>query len=105
MIFGDLAFYGGIVGIILYICVIVIGHTTRISKLVDVVRKYDDRIAALSSRKQELTAIHHDKQPQVDALLKRVLELREMRDRLQIQLEDMQASVSERKIEIKSARS
>lgn len=105
MIIGDLALYAGIVGIILYVCILTIRHTTRIGKLTDNLRKHDDHITALKARKEDLVAQHRLKHPEVDALVKRVLELRESRDRLQVQYNDLLASAEERTIEIKTARS
>ena len=103
MIIGDLALYGGIVGIILYICIMVIRHTTQLGRMTDVLRKYEERIAVLRSRREELLAQHRELSPQVDGLVKRVLHLRETRDRLQIQFQDMQAASRQRDIVIKTS--
>ncbi len=102
MIIGDLAIYAGIVGIILYLCIIIIRHTGNTSRMAEGVRKCEERIAAAETRLRDLHAEYDEKSPHVDAIVKRVLGLREKRDRLEIEYQDLLAKSQEREIHIKS---
>ena len=97
---GDLAFYAGILGITIYLCLMVIKHTGHASKMSEAIKKYEDAIASLQSQQTELKATRQEKQPQVDELLASVLELRQQRDQLQIQYEELQDRAKERSIDI-----
>ncbi|MFH1567968.1 MAG: hypothetical protein ABIL09_08190 [Gemmatimonadota bacterium] len=97
---GDLAFYAGILGITMYLCLMVIKHTSQSGKITEAIKRYEDSIASLAQQLEALKAARSQKQPTVDGLVSRVVELRALRDRLQIQLEDLQARVKERDTDI-----
>lgn len=98
---GDLAFYAGILGITIYLCLMVIRQTGHTGRIGEAIKKYENAIASLQSQQVELKANRQEKQPDVDELLSRVLELRELRDRLQTQYEELQDQVRERDIDIR----
>ena len=102
MILGDLAFYAGIIGIIIYLCLMVIRYTTTAGTLKESEKKCADRIEHLKQRVAELRQERDHMQPEVDQLLEKGIGLREVRDRLQIQYEEMQEKSHAREIHIKT---
>ena len=91
MLLGDLAFYAGILGITIYLCLMTIKHTGHTGKINDTIKKYEGAIASLQEQQAHLKSARQDKQPEVDGLLSRVMELREMRDQLQVALIELAA--------------
>jgi len=104
MMLGDLAFYAGILGITIYLCLMVIKHTGHTSKISDSIKRYERAIASLQEQQSQLKATRQENQPEVNGLLSRVLELRESRDQLQIRYEELQdqAKTGDRDIQVKS---
>ena len=100
---GDLAYYAGLLGLVMYGCLMVIRQAGRTGKLSDSIRQYETRIAALQQSLAELRAARDEKAPRIDDILQRVIELRDRRDKLQIAYEDMQAKASDRDIQIKAS--
>ena len=98
---GDLAYYAGVLGLVIYCCFLVVRQAGRTGKLTDAIRQYDERIARLHQRREELRAARDEKSPGIDGLLQEVIDLRAERDRLQIQYEEMEAKASERDRPIK----
>ena len=99
---GDLAFYIGIVGIIMYLCLMIIRYTMNAGKIVAACKRYDERALQLQQKVDELCAERDRKNPQVDELIEKVVGLRETRDRLQTEYEGMGESSQDRDIEIKT---
>lgn len=102
MIVGDLAFYIGIVGIILYLCLMIIRYTMNSTKIVEACKRYDERTAQLQQKVDELRAERDQKSPQVDELVATVVSLRQRRDALQTQYEETAHIRRDRDIEIKT---
>ena len=99
---GDFAFYAGILGITMYLCLMVIQNTSRSGKVTEHIKKYDAAIAALQQQLQELDQVRGERQPGVDELIARVVELRGQRDRLQVQYEELQDRAQDRQINIQT---
>ena len=98
---GDLVYYAGILGLVIYGCFMVIRQAGRTGKLADTIRQYDERIARLQQRRTELRAARDEKSPGVEDLLQQVIDLRGRRDRLQIAYEEMETKARDRDIPIK----
>ena len=98
---GDLAFLIGTVGIVIYICLIIIRFTNRAGKVKRRIKQYEEQAARLQERIEELKKQREAIHPQVDALVNRVVELREVRDRLQFQYKEMIERSREREIHIR----
>ena len=103
MALGDLAFYAGIVGIVIYLCLMATKHAGRAGKLTEAIQKYTETSAELQHRLAELESKRDEQAPVVDDLLAKVVELRGVRDQLQIQYEDMQAKVRGKEINVRKA--
>jgi|GEM_PF-3377449 hypothetical protein len=102
MILGDLAFYAGISGIILYLCLMVIRNTTAVGTLREKEKKCGERAEHL---KQKVVALRRKRDkmgPDVDRLLEQMIGLREVRDQLHMQYEEMQEKGRAREIHIKT---
>ena len=104
---GDLAVSVGVVGITIYLCLMVIKHTNYAGRTREAITKYEKAIASLQDQHTRLKATWEEKQPEVDALLDRVLELRALRDQLHIGFEELKGQAKERTrdIRVKSFRS
>ena len=99
---GDLAFYVGIVGIIIYLCLMIIRYTMTSGKISEAGKRYEERITYLQQKVEELRAERDQKNPEVDEIVEKVVGLRETRDKLQIQYEEMLEQTRERGFEIKT---
>jgi capsule polysaccharide export protein KpsE/RkpR len=78
--YDDLVLMLGLVGIIIYLCSMLIGHTSQSSRVTEAQKKYDREIARLEPRVEEWKAQRGEKNPQMDALIARMLALRLERD-------------------------
>jgi len=101
MIFGDLAFIMGIIGIVIYLCLILIRFTTNSGKIVAIGKRYDEEIVRLKQRIKEWKKELDEINPQMNALVSKMVELREIRDQLYFQYEAMVEEAQERKVSIK----
>ncbi|MEW6753279.1 MAG: hypothetical protein AB1505_20205 [Candidatus Latescibacterota bacterium] len=97
---GDLSFLIGTIGVVIYLCLIVVRHTGQASRLKTAVQRQTEQLQRLEQRRAELRQRQAEMDPQVDSLLARLIELRGERDRLQIQYEEMVARSQEREIHI-----
>ena len=102
MILGDLAFYIGIVGIIIFLCLMIIRFTMSSGKISETVKRYEERGVRLQEKVQELQEKRDQMNPEVDELIEKVVNLRETRDTLQTQYEDMIEETTTRDIQIKT---
>jgi uncharacterized coiled-coil DUF342 family protein len=104
MFLGDLAFIGGIIGLFIYACLIVVRHASRASRIAEKAGRYESEIQRLRRRRDELKAEHETLSPQVNQTLERLIEQRNARDKLQMQYEDMVSASRTRTVEIKTRR-
>ncbi|MFT5089242.1 MAG: ABC-type phosphate transport system auxiliary subunit [Candidatus Latescibacterota bacterium] len=104
MLIGDIAFIVGSIGLFIYICMIIVKHATQAGKLSDRTRRYEGEGERLRIQREELQQQRSEAQPKMDEIITKVIALREERDRLLIQYEDMQAEAHSRQIVIKSKR-
>ena len=101
---GILISYGGLLGLVIYGCFLVIRQTGRTGELTEAISRYESRIAVLEERLAGLRKAREETGPGVDQLLRQVIELRGRRDELQIHYEDMLARYRNRDIDIGSGR-
>ena len=99
-ILGNLALVVGTVGMVIYLCLITVRFASKASVLKATTVTVEERLAraanALAALQQQRAAID----PAVDALLGRMIDLRETRDRLSLQYQEMVARSREREINI-----
>ena len=98
---GDLAFVIGTLGVIVYLCLIIIRYTSQASQLKTAIQRYESQIARLQQRLGELQEKREAIDPEVDTLVDQVVEQRAIRDRLHFRYEDMVARSRQREIHIK----
>lgn len=101
--FGDMAFVIGTIGMIIYLCLITIRFTSQSSRVKAAIRTYDEGLGRLNRALAELQGKRAALDPDVDVLVTRMIALRETRDRLSLQYEEMVARSREREIHIKYA--
>ena len=65
------------------------------------IKRYEDQIVSLRPRIAELKEKWDQANPEVSKLVSKVVELREVRDKLQFQYDEMVAKSQEREINIK----
>ena len=99
---GDLAFVIGAIGVVVYLCLIVIRYVTAAAKVREAIQRTTTQNAGLEQRLAELRQRRDAADPEVNVLLARVVALREERDRLTFALEEMVARSRERDIQIKT---
>ena len=102
MFLGDLAFIIGLIGVVIYLCIGVISHTSKAGKLAKKGRGYEREIERLQARVEGFKAERDAVSPELNGLVERMIELRAVRDRLQMQYEEMQEKVRNRQIDIKT---
>ena len=98
---GDLSFIIGTIGIVIYMCLIIIRFTTQAGKIQTAIKKYEERTVKLQEKLKELKERRSTMDPEVDKLVEQMIEGRSRRDKLQMQYEDMVAKSQERDINIK----
>lgn len=98
---GDLAFLIGTIGIVIYMCLIIIRFTTQSGKVKAGIKKYEDQIVRLKEKIAELKEQRDASNPEVDELVNKVIGLREQRDKLFFRYEEMVDKSRERDINIK----
>lgn len=101
---GDLAFVAGAIGIFIYICLIVVRYANQASQISEKAGKYESEIQRLQQRFRELKEQRAVVAPEIDAVVAQMVELRDERDRLQVQYEEMQVDSQRRDIDIKTKR-
>ena len=99
--FGDLAFIIGTIGVIIYICLIVIRYTSRSAQFKTAIQRYEGQIGRLQERIAELKEQEEGIGPEVDSLVDRMIKLREIRDKLHFRYEDMVDRSRQREIDIR----
>ncbi len=104
MVFGDLAFLCGAIGIFIYCCLISVRYASNSGRLGEKTRKYEAEVERLRERLEVLKAERATRSPQVDEIMERMIALRNERDTLQMQYEDMVAEVQHREMVIKTKR-
>ncbi len=104
MTIGDLTFVAGTIGLFIYMCLIVVKHTNGAGKIAEKKRRYDAENERLSLRRKELKVSRDELNPQVDEVMVQMIALRDERDRLQLQYEEMVETARRRDIQIKTKR-
>lgn len=98
---GDIAFLIGTIGVVIYLCLIVIRYTSQASRLKAIIRQYEEQLYRVRQKIEELEQKRAAQDPEVNRLLNQMIALRELRDRLSFQYEEMVARSREREIRIK----
>ena len=73
----------GCVGIIMFVCVIMIQYSQKATKLREGIKHYDDAVSRFMSSIAELNHQKDQIQPQYEELVATLVDLREQRDKLQ----------------------
>ena len=98
---GDLALGIGFVGLIVYLCMMVVRFSGRASGLATSIRRHEESIARLRSQVQELKQHSEEVSPQVDEVVGRMIELRNLRDHLCMRLDEMHEKTRDPDVEIR----
>ena len=98
---GDMAFIIGTIGILIFMCLNIIRFTTQSGKVKTRIKKYEAPIIRLQQKIEELKEQRDAANPEVDKVVKEVIALRAVRDKLFYRYEEMVAKSKERDINIK----
>lgn len=101
-VLGDMSVAVGLIGTVIYLCLIVIRFVTHAGKLKESIKGYDAQVLRLEEKLRSLKARHSEKDPEVNALLAALIDRRAKRDRLRQQYEEMEAKTRERQINIRA---
>ena len=101
---GDLAIGLGFVGLITYLCFLLIRFSSRSGRLKTTIDQYEEVSIRLRAQNAELEQQCAATSPELDDLVSRAIDVRSRRDRLSRTLEEMQERVEERDREIGRAR-
>jgi len=98
MSLNNLPYLVGIMALVIAACLLLVRHTRLAGRLVEGTRKYEDTTRVLEDKIKGLRAQKTEKEPQLEELLQRTIELREQRDQLLTQYHEVE-KVLERKRE------
>jgi hypothetical protein len=87
----------GIIALVISACLILVRHARLAGRLVEGARKQEEGAKVLEGKIGELRAQKTEKEPQLEELLQRTIDLREQRDQLLNQYNEIEESLEKKR--------